>query len=115
MKDICIDELNRERCWNCGGQEFNAVDSLLTRIEEHVAAAAGTHRRCARCGEGNRVGHAQLYAGPKDASYAEEWRTEQAAVHASAEQPLLHEDFPSRGDPSDESAAVRKWLVGPPI
>ncbi|MPY95460.1 MAG: DUF2510 domain-containing protein [Acidimicrobiia bacterium] len=65
MKDIRVDSLGRQRCWNCGGTNFTQQRTLRSKVTVGVGALATKKKlRCVSCGEYNDVGSAKPYNGP---------------------------------------------------
>lgn len=78
MKDICIDSLGNERCWNCGNKSFTPVESFKSKLmHESESLLNRPNLVCTRCGAHSKVGNAKIYSGPLSEVYAEEWEKEQ--------------------------------------
>lgn len=66
MKDIRIDNQGRQRCWHCGGTNFNLKRTVRSKMVVGVGAMATKKKlKCLSCGEFNDVGSAKPYTGPK--------------------------------------------------
>jgi len=78
LKDIRIDDQQRQRCWNCGGINFTTQRTTRSKLFGLLCLLTKPKLRCVRCGEYNDPGNAKHYQGPASRKYAAEWQQEQA-------------------------------------
>lgn len=65
MKDIRVDAMGRQRCWNCGGLSFTEKRTVRSKVVVGVGAVVTKKKlKCQSCGEFNDVGNAKAYNGP---------------------------------------------------
>ncbi len=65
MQDIRIDDEGNQRCWKCGGKNFDEKRTFRSKATLGVGALL-THKKlkCLKCGEYNQTGNAKPFTGP---------------------------------------------------